>query len=266
MKILGIDVGGTNIDCVIFDGEFTYLGTYPTSDYIKNFEKFINKLLKENNADAVGVGVALWIKEGKPVLAPNLPEIPELSDSAIFFENDANCFAIYSHHIFNYLNIFAVTVGTGVGGGIIINGELYRGGGLAGEVGHVVVGGEEKCTCGGKGHLEAYFGGWALKKKYRRSVRELLSGEKFFYSSEEFRLFCREIANVVTILDPEAVVFGGRIGMNIDKKRLKECVYSQLMPYFSPKIEILCDELAVAKGACVMAMNQLRQKIKNCNE
>jgi len=258
MRILGIDIGGTNIDCVVFDEDFFHIGTYATSSNIKNFDKFLNKLAEEYSVNAVGIGAALWIKNGEPVLAPNLPEIPEISASfPVFFENDANCFAIFSHHVFGYENILAITVGTGVGSGIIINGELYIGDGLAGEIGHVVVDSREECHCGGRGHLEAYFGGWALKKRYNRNVKELMANEEFFYSSNEFRLFCREVANAITILDPNAVVIGGRIGMNMDKEKLKDCIYSFLMPQFSPEIEILVDELAVAKGACIMAIKRM---------
>lgn len=260
MGVIGIDVGGTNIDCVVFDGDFEYIGTFPTSDYIKKFNEFLNEIVDENNADAAGIGAALWFKKGKPVLAPNLPEIPGVSlPVPIFFENDANCFAIYSHHISGRRNILAITVGTGVGSGIIINGELYSGGGLAGEIGHVVIDNKEECHCGGIGHLEAYFGGWALKRRYGKSVRELIADEEFFYSLDEFRVFCREVANAITILDPEAVVIGGRIGMNMDKKRLKEGIFSYLMPQFSPEIEILDDELAVAKGACIMAIQRINK-------
>ena len=259
MHILGIDIGGTNIDLVFYDGDFRHLGTYPTSKYLPNFSKFTEKILDENKADGIGIGVAAWIQQGKLVLTPNLPKVPEISvDLPFFFENDANCFALYSSHFFRKNNMIGITVGTGVGSGIVINGRLYTGGGLAGEIGHFVVekGGKE-CTCGGRGHLEAYFGGWSLRKTYGKEVKVLMQNEELVYDTVEYEYFCREIANIITLMDPEAVVFGGRIGMALKKERLKDDIYSYLMPQFQPEIEIMNDALAVAKGACLMALGKM---------
>ncbi len=262
MSILGVDIGGTNIDVVLFDGShYRHVGSYPTSSHFEGLVDLLGKLAVELGVDAVGVGAAVWLKKGKQILAPNLPSsvnlTGEIAGVPVFLDNDANCFAIFAHAYFGFPSILAITVGTGVGSGIIANGKIYRGEGMAGEIGHWVVGGSDECVCGGKGHLECYFGGWSLKKRYGKDAKELMEDEEFIYSIEGFDLFCRSVANAVMLLDSTAVVLGGRIGMRLDEAKLKERIYRYLMPGFSPEIKILKDELAVAKGACLLAKEQL---------
>lgn len=241
--IVGIDIGGTNIDVVALDLEFRHLGTFKTSEYLPK----INEFLKEIDAKAVGIGIAAWIKE-KPVFAPNLPKIPEIkTDKPVIIENDANCFAYYCAKILDVKNLIGITVGTGIGGGIVIDGKVYRGCGIAGEIGHTYVKGKKKCRCGGKGHLEAYFGGWALK-----NVKELVETGKI-YKTRGFKLFCIAIANAIMLLNPEAVAIGGRIGGRLDIEIVKTNVSEYLPDVFVPDFYSIKDDLAVAKGACLLA-------------
>ena len=255
MKFLGVDIGGTNIDMVIYDKTFKHFATYPTSEYIEKLNEILKKIIKKEKIDAIGIGAAVWIKNGKIVNAPNLPSIPDFGDVPIILDNDANCFALFAYKTFAFENLLAITIGTGIGSGIIINGKIYRGNGLAGEMGHLFVGGNKKCGCGGIGHLECYFGGKAMKEKYGKEAKELLKDD-FIYSTEEFNLFCRVVSNAVALISPLAVVFGGRIGMNLNEERLKEGIYAYLPPFFNPEIKVVKDSLAVAKGACLMAMSK----------
>lgn len=267
MKILGVDIGGTKIDLVLYDDSnnvYGYLGKYPTSEGLKNLGGYVNGVAEEHGVDAIGVSIAAWIKDGKPLFSPNLPESPQFSSSLpVFFENDANCFGLFAYDRLKLPHIFAVTLGTGIGSGIIIDGRLYTGNGKAGEVGHMAIDQERQCTCGGMGHLEAYFSGWALKKKYGKEVKELKQDEEYFYSLPEFNIFCRQMANVVTVLDPSAVVFGGGIGVRLNRDKLEAGIFSFLVQPFTPLIEILEDPLAVAKGACIMGWRRLKEKKKD---
>ncbi|MFP3946778.1 MAG: ROK family protein [Archaeoglobaceae archaeon] len=264
MKILGVDIGGTKIDLVLYDNSsngYEYLGKYPTSERLADLGRYVDEVAIEHEVDAIGVSIAAWIKEGRPFFSPNLPETPQFSSSLpVFFENDANCFGLFAYDRLRLPHIFAVTLGTGIGSGIITDGRLYTGNGKAGEVGHTVIDQERQCTCGGVGHLEAYFSGWALKKKYGKDVKELKQDEDHFYSLPEFRIFCRQIANVVTVLDPSAVVFGGGIGVHLNRDKLEKGIYSFLMQPFTPQIEILEDPLAVVKGACIMGWRRLKEQ------
>lgn len=260
MKFLGVDIGGTNTDVVLLDRAFKYIATYPTSDYFENLSELLEKLVGELNIGAIGISAALWLKKGEPIYAPNLPSIKIEKDVGVpvFLENDANCFAIFAHEVFRTSNILAITIGTGIGSGIIANGKIYRGEGIAGEIGHWSVGRGKRCTCGGRGHLESYFSGWSLKKRYKKEVKELMKDENFIYSIESFNVFCKSVANAILLLDPATVVFGGRIGMQLDEEKLRDEIYKYLMPGFLPEIKILRDELAAAKGACLMAQQKMK--------
>ncbi len=237
---LGIDVGGTNTDVVAFDGRFHHILTMRTEEFLsdpKNIEKYRNGVF----------AIAGWIREGKILKTPNIKNFkPELFTN-LKVENDANCFAVYAQYLFKKDHIFAVTLGTGVGAGVIASGKLYRGRGLASEIGHVHIDGEEKCVCGGRGHLENFFSGWAIKKKFGREIErdEIV---KF----KGFEILCKEVAKAVMILDPQLVAFGGRIS-----EKLKEedfyLIYDYLPEEFDPEIKVIKDGLAVAKGAALLS-------------
>ncbi len=251
--ILGVDIGGTNIDIVVFDGDFRHVATYKTKATLANLNEILNDLIEQFNVKAVGIGLAAWIKKGKIVKMPNIGGKFDINLNVPFvLDNDANCFAYYSAKLFGFKNAIGITIGTGIGSGIVMDGRLVRGEGLAGEIGHWFVGGDEVCTCGGRGHLEAYFGGWSIRKRFGRDAKELFE-DGSIYGIEGFRLMCIAVANAVTLLDPEAVIFGGRIGGNLDVQILKTEIYRYLMEGFEPEIKTLKDPLAVAKGACLLA-------------
>ena len=248
--IIGIDIGGTNIDIVSLEEDFRYIGTFKTSEYITKLDDLIKEL---GDVKAIGIGIAAWLKNGKPIHAPNLPIIPRIHiDVPIVVDNDANCFAYYASQVFNIKNLIGITVGTGIGSGIILDGKIYRGSnGLAGEIGHIFVEGDIICKCGKKGCLEAYFGGWALK-----NAKELLKTGKI-YELKGFKLFCIALANVIMVLNPEAIVIGGRIGYRLDLRKIRDEVLRYIPKDFEPKFYSLKDDLAVAKGACLLARTSI---------
>ncbi|RLI70684.1 ROK family protein [Archaeoglobales archaeon] len=252
MVFLGIDVGGTNIDVVVMDEKFRNIGTFPTKQYISKFYELLEMLIQKYKPKAIGVGAAMWFRKNKPLNAPNLPEIIQVEnivlDIPIFWDNDANCFALHSSIANKAENLIGITIGTGIGCGVVMNREVIRGEGLAGEIGHTFVGGRKKCVCGGYGHLECYFSGWSLKN----TEKLIKSGE--IYNVRGFDLLCKAIANAVMLLDPQIISIGGRIGGKLDKNKLESSIYTYLMPQFNPKVKIIDDPLAVAKGACYLAI------------
>lgn len=238
---VGIDVGGTFTDIVSFDGrEFTHIHTLKTAEFLKN------PGMVEEYSDAV-FAIAGWVRNDRVIRTPNIPGFNPRLFEGRRVENDANCFAIYAHHVTGFRNIFAVTLGTGIGSAIIADSKLYRGNGLAAEMGHAFAGGEERCVCGGTGHLETFFSGWVIKKKFGRELNreELLR-------LDGFKVLCAEIARAVLILDPEAIVFGGRISALLEPDDFG-LIYDFLPPEFRPEIMVIKDPLAVAKGAAILA-------------
>ncbi|AGK60230.1 Transcriptional regulator/sugar kinase [Archaeoglobus sulfaticallidus PM70-1] len=256
MGFLGLDVGGTNTDVVLLDDStFHHIKTVKTRDIIDGISDlisdFILDIIPEKDVKAVGIGIAAWIRDGKIFRAPNLPVIPNININLNhIIENDANCFAFFASKEFGFKDMIGITIGTGIGSGIILEGKLYRGKGLAGEIGHAVVSDDKTCVCGEVGHLEAHFGGWAIERDFSKPAEKL---DIDIHSLSGFDRFCRAVAFAVMMMDFEGVVVGGRIGMSLSEKVLKKRISEYLMPEFDPEIKILKDELAVAKGSALLA-------------
>jgi len=103
-------------------------------------------------------------------------------------------------------------------------------------------------------HLEAYFGGWAIKRETGREAKEIFDAEEdVVYRMRGFDLLCRQVAFVSMLMDFQAIVFGGRIGAKLRIDKLKEGMAKYIMGEFMPEIVMLKDELAVAKGAALLA-------------
>ena len=181
---IGIDIGGTKVAAGVVDEDGAVLARArrrtPSRDpahLVDVVGEIVRQLLAEHDVACLGVGAAGWVDvERRNVLfAPNLAwrdtplrdEIAEKVDLPVVVENDANAAAWGE---FRYgagagaRDVIVVTIGTGIGGGIILNGQLYRGTfGIAGEPGHMrVVPGGRLCGCGNHGCWEQYCSGTAL--------------------------------------------------------------------------------------------------------
>lgn len=182
-KALGIDIGGTKISWAMIDDNGNILNEIQKTQTPKTIED-IKKTLKdiiskyENEADFIALATAGAVNnENTKVIGStaNLPkgyseiDFSKLSAKKVFIENDANaaCWAEYKIGASKgFLNSIMLTLGTGVGGGIIINGKLFKGkSGAAGEM-HFMMSRkkERKCTCGAWDCYEAYASGNGLKK------------------------------------------------------------------------------------------------------
>ena len=147
----------------------------------------------------------------------------------VFTANDANCFALAEATLGSARGegvVFGIILGTGVGGGIVVNGRVLNGAhGIAGEWGHNPLPGEDlPCYCGRRGCIETVLAGPSLERFYRELggeslrmpevVRRAPTGEEFAKTTLE-RLrskFAEAIAPVINILDPDAIVIGGGVG------------------------------------------------------
>jgi fructokinase len=157
---------------------------------------------------------------GKPLKE----DLEKKLDKKISIENDANCFAISEATLGiakNYSFVFGVILGTGVGGGIVIDGKIHHGRtNIAGEWGHHTLHQNGKnCFCGKKGCVETYISGPALEQRWKemtgknQSLPEIVKdsdNSKFITWKQEFLdNFGTSLANVIDILDPDVVVLGG---------------------------------------------------------
>ncbi|MFA6434177.1 MAG: ROK family protein [Elusimicrobiales bacterium] len=196
MKGIGIDIGGTNTKLIVMDDKHTLLHeerfhTAPENgqaDFIKRLGAAAKRLKTAWGAESIGIGAAGDVDPEKGLLrfAPNLNKwrnvsltapLKKLTGLDCALENDANMAAWGAYELEinrRYGNVAAVTLGTGIGGGIIINGELYHGAdGSAGELGHTKLDHDgPQCHCGAKGCLEAYCGSYALMRDAKRSIKD----------------------------------------------------------------------------------------------
>ncbi len=195
--VLGVDLGGTNIKIGIVsqEGKILTKNDVKTEAHlgpktvIKNIEKGINEILKNKKIKLSGIGIGapgiVSTKKGIVQNPPNLPGWDEIPLGAILkkkfgvkvnVENDANAAAI-GELIFGagkkYSSFVMVTLGTGVGGGIIYNRKLYRGEiGGAGEIGHISINPNgPRCNCGSTGCIEAYAGNHYLKEFVKKDLK-----------------------------------------------------------------------------------------------
>lgn len=200
MYRVGIDLGGTNIKAVLTDEDFNIIhqksvptkAERPAAEVIRDMAQEVIELIEENNIpmnEVKGVGIGcpgiVDAKTGLVVYSNNLNwENVALSDEMhkyvnlpIYASNDANCAAlgeVKAGAAKGKSDAVMITLGTGVGGGFVVEGKIFEGGGPGGaEYGHtVIVCGGEQCSCGRKGCFEAYSSATALIRDTRRAAQE----------------------------------------------------------------------------------------------
>lgn len=190
----------------------------------------------------------------------------------IYIDNDVNTLTLWERWLGSGIaedNFVVVTIGRGIGMGIVINGQIYRGkGGGAGELGHVVVNPERPlCSCGKHSCLESYISDGALiniaRKSVSADVRDLddLVGRAEAGNSAAIAvletagaLLGREIANLVNVLDPKLVVISGegvKVGV-IFFAAMRSALHIHVMPGLAEDTEIRvasCGDDVWARGA-----------------
>lgn len=238
---IGIDLGGTKTEGVLLDEDLEIVERkrVPTVQDYKKIIEIISSLvndLKSKVSGKITVGVcAPGITSQKTGLIKNsntqcligMPlqkDLESVLGQKISMENDANCFAMAEAQLGaakNYDTVFGVIMGTGVGGGIVINGKIHGGrSNIAGEWGHHIIRPNgNKCYCGKSGCVETYISGPALERRWKEitgkpqplpTIIENLSTTKAKEWKTEFlENFAIGLANVINILDPDVVVLGG---------------------------------------------------------
>ena len=188
---IGVDVGGTKILARHVDtttGRATGRCKQPTptsgpDDVVDAVIDAIRALGPAESSDVVGIGVPGIVVDASVVSScPNIEGWDEPIDVAarvadalgmqVTVANDVNCGAIAEHRLgagVGAEHLLAVFVGTGVGGGLVLDGQVVDGDrGIAGEIGHLtVVPDGRPCGCGGRGHLEAYAGRAGIERRAR---------------------------------------------------------------------------------------------------
>jgi glucokinase len=197
-KVIGIDVGGTNLRGALVDTDGKILERHKVPSQasdgieavINNLASLINGLSEGEQVAGVGFGIPGIIDFNNGVItqAPNISNVnnypireslrKRLGDGMrVIIENDANCAAVGEWWMGagkDIDSLVMITLGTGVGGGIILDGKLWRGAdGFGGEVGHMTIyPGGPKCNCGNYGCLEVYSSATGIRRMVKEALAE----------------------------------------------------------------------------------------------
>src|SRR3954447_15033139 len=243
MQVLGIDVGGTKVEIAsVVDGRALNPQTVPTplddaGALLEAIDQLARKVMDgDGRPQAVGVGVPSQIDfaTGAVVSSVNIPlegvplreELESRFGLPVFVDNDANCAAQAEAELVEggpAQHLLMLTLGTGVGGGVIIDGHVFRGAtGLGAELGHMVIEADgRKCpgrTCPNRGCIEAYCSGTALELASGMHGPDVITAARagdeaaLGHLTEVGRWLGVGIANFVNIFEPEHIVIGGGFG------------------------------------------------------
>ena len=319
MYYLGIDLGGTNIAAGILDENLKMVikGSVPTGkereypEIIKDMAEHSMKLIEEagltvEDIKYIGIGSPGVCDRENGILlyannigfnnVPMASEMQKYITLPIYIDNDANCAALgesVSGAARDVSDSITITLGTGVGGGIVMNKQILGFNGMAGEIGHIsiVLDGEE-CTCGKRGCWEAYASATALIRQTKKAAEEnpdseinklvnrnldLINAKTAFDAmrlndevgtkvvDQYIRYVAVGIANLIVTLQPEKVVIGGGISKEGETllKPLRKKVNDNL--YYKkddvPQAQIVAAEIGNDAGIVGAAMLGMQGKI-----
>lgn len=249
MKNIGIDIGGTFIKSAIVDekGKILISSKTPTPKDGRMIPSLVAKISREmaqklgvdfEKINSIGIGTT-GVCDSKNGIVVSSANIENYSDLHIcefvkkecgkdtFLDNDANCAALGEYALSGECESFVfITLGTGVGGGIILSGKILRGVNCAaGEIGHMtIVQNGEKCNCGRYGCWERYASVSALVKSAIASgMKGEINGKTIFEYYKQGDPIAREVVdkwlcyvaegvcNMVNIFQPEVIVIGGGV-------------------------------------------------------
>lgn len=229
---IGIDIGGTNMRAVLFNGEkviesFTLSTPENSLDKFYSFLKaLVDPLAEKAKQDkkkigGIGLGIAGMhdLNKGKIVKSPNIPYLNEVGICSyvekkfslpVKLDNDTNCF-LRAEAKFGagakFKNVFGITLGTGIGGAWWLNNKIYRGShGGAGEVGHTLIYFPQREELEEAYHRLTNNNPSELAEQAYRGEE---TAEKAFKETGEYLgVAC---ANIVNLIDPEAIIVGGGV-------------------------------------------------------
>lgn len=266
---IGIDLGGTKIEGIILadDGTVSEKLRKPTPahDYLATVSTLcdIVEALQKHSGSRITVGIgtpgALSLSSGKMKNSnsvrlngkPLQSDIESQLGYAVRLENDANCFALSEAHLGSAKHassVFGVILGTGTGGGIVINKQLVKGpNSIAGEWGHNslpssardLIGADRQCYCGRINCIETVLSGRGISQTYQEQHGAQKTAAEIAQSAALgevtaigcINIYCQQLARclatVVNIIDPEMIVLGGGLS-NIPQ------LYTQVIDLMRP--------------------------------
>jgi len=263
---IGIDLGGTKIEGIVLDESFETIDKKriqtPKNDYnaiVNSIIGLVNELKTKTPDVTIGIctpGVISkqsgLIKNSNTQCLIGMPlkeDLEKILKQNISMENDANCFTMAESKLGSgkdFEIIFGVIMGTGVGGGIVINGKVHHGRtNIAGEWGHHTLHHNgNKCYCGKNGCVETYISGPALERRWEEltgkteTLPQIIQHSDFDnvkqWKNEFLDNFGTGLANVIDILDPDVIILGGGVSnvpflYDEGKKAVYQKVFSDIV-------------------------------------
>jgi len=305
--IIAIDLGGTNLKCALLDSRLKIKAK--SSFSTKSFDNkhklvqgitdavdsfILNQRLNRSAILGVGIGVPGPVDTTKGIVhfLPNIPGWKEVklkkileqkTKLPVFIDNDAKLMTLAEHEMGaakNYKNVLCLTLGTGVGGGLIINNLLYRGpDNTAGEVGHFPL--NEKgplCGCGAWGCLETYVGNHKIIKDARKLFGPKITLERVsalarnnnlkaidFWSQVGKKLGLA-LSGVVNLLNLDLIVIGGGVAYagGVLFKSIRQTVLLRAMRLQAKRVRVVKAKLGVDAGI-IGAGYLVRERLKEVN-
>ena len=238
--VLGVDVGGTKVAVAAIDGvTATHAMEHPTvlistDALLDGLEHAVRQVIEvAGQPEAIGVGVPSQIEyeTGTVESSVNIPltgvplreELGRRFGVPVFVDNDANCAALAEAHIVGARHLVMLTLGTGVGGGIVIDGLTFRGAhGLGAELGHMTINPDGPAcpgNCPNRGCLEAYCSGQALERDATELARDKPDSPLASRVGREGEVAGRELVSAAEEGDPDALLifenFARMLGVGI---------------------------------------------------
>ncbi len=245
--ILGIDIGGTKIQTGIVNQHHKIILEKQFPINRRNKLTAINSILKSIDATLnpevkqIGIGITGLVDtySGIVIQSPNLPRdwrrvnlkkiIASKYNRKVAIDNDANCIAL-AEAVFGlgkkYNHILSITIGTGIGAGLINHKKIYRGSQNSLEFGHTIISNESpNCSCGKIGHFEALVSGQAMVKLYHQETGHHLSTYEIIKKMRAGNKKAKKIiggmsknlaigiANAIHSYNPEIIIIGGGLSV-----------------------------------------------------
>lgn len=277
-NIIGIDLGGTKCAIARFSNpamiqeEYRQIPTRAHDGFSAVLDDIVEVVMQMRTPEtsAIGIGVPGLVRQPDGILlnAPNISDsknipvkqiLEERLKLPVFVGNDANCFVLAEARLGSatgYKTVIGITFGTGVGGGIVINGNLFEGAhGYAAEIGHMLMipGHPPFETQDKRGEVEQFLSGTAMGKRCTEAStpEDYLEGAVCsFMQPEIFREVAWLCTNLIYLLDPDVIVFGGSAGYALTK-HIDE-IHRELLTWTLPNTPLPVIVAATTKNAGVV--------------
>lgn len=270
---IGFDVGGTNVAAGLVSKQGNILKFISQPAEVKGGKKQIAKntllvleKLLDSNVECLGICLA-W--PGSANMPLTLSEIKKIISKKykypIYYENDANLFTLAEALIGQgkkYKTVVGITLGTGIGCGVVDSKKIFNGRGNASEFGHVSLNfNGPKCVCGNRGCFEEYAGSRSLKRLVRKYKLGSLSGEELYNLAtkgnkqalkvwEEFGNYLGlGLVGVIKAYDPEVIILGGQITKAY--RFFNKSMYKKIQ--YKPMFKVPIIKVSKLKNAAVSA-------------